>query len=79
MAHLDDWNRLRFVYYVKMIGTDKKPIKTHVQRMKRFAGRGFFCVPELIHSAQHDASTFEIVTILARLEISKATMIKWKS
>ena len=66
-----------FVYYVKMIGTDKKSIKAHVQRMKRFAGKEFFCVPELIYSAQHDASTFEIETLLGW--ILEETMIKWKS
>ena len=53
-----------FVYTVRMIGTTNKPIEVHVARMKRFAGKEFFCNPELVHSAQHDAGTFEVEDII---------------
>ena len=55
-----------FVYTVRTIGTTNKPTEVHVARMKRFAGKEFFCSPDLVHSAQHDSGTFEVEEIVDR-------------
>jgi hypothetical protein len=70
-----------FVYTVKMIGTENKSIEVHVARMKRFAGKEFTCSPDLVHSAQHDAGSFEVEDILDwKMNDSNEVelMIHWK-
>ena len=52
-----------FVYTVRMIGTTNKPTEVHA-RMKRFAGKEFFCSPDIVHLAQHDSGTFEVEEIV---------------
>ena len=52
-----------FVYICRLVGQDKT-ITVHVDRIKRFASKEFQMPPELIHSAQSDAASFEVEKIV---------------
>ena len=52
-----------FVYICRLVGQDKT-ITVHVDRIKRFASKEFQMLPQLIHSAQSDAASFEVEKIV---------------